>query len=154
MVWAIGPRLMLSKARKSAETNGPNHAGRMLVEPAMEVSLGEQSLAETTGIEFISRNRSFASAHQFHHLPISKSAEAIVRGHLIGDDVTLLVASILKSSFQATDRVYRFDREEFIVTLRCSASGMRRRWRLRSGFDAISRLTTSYKPAVLLPAWA
>jgi hypothetical protein len=40
MVWAIGSRLILSKAQKSAGTNGPNHAGRVLVGLVMEVSSG------------------------------------------------------------------------------------------------------------------
>jgi len=41
-------------------------------------------------------------------------------GHLIGDEVLLLVARILKASFRASDRVYRFGGEEFIVILRCN----------------------------------
>lgn len=41
-------------------------------------------------------------------------------GHLIGDEVLLLVARILKRSFRATDRVYRFGGEEFVVVLRCA----------------------------------
>lgn len=41
-------------------------------------------------------------------------------GHLIGDEVLLLVARILKSSFRLYDRIYRFGGEEFVVVLRCS----------------------------------
>ncbi|MFZ3126409.1 MAG: GGDEF domain-containing protein, partial [Rhodoferax sp.] len=41
-------------------------------------------------------------------------------GHLIGDEVLLLVARILKSSFRVYDRIYRFGGEEFVVVLRCS----------------------------------
>ncbi len=41
-------------------------------------------------------------------------------GHLIGDEVLLLVARILKSSFRASDRVYRFGGEEFVIVLRCA----------------------------------
>ncbi len=40
MVWAIDPRLIVSNAHKSAGTNGPNHAGSLLVGSAMEVSSG------------------------------------------------------------------------------------------------------------------
>jgi len=40
MVWAIAPRLIVSNAHKSEGTNGPNHAGRVLVGSAMEVSSG------------------------------------------------------------------------------------------------------------------
>jgi diguanylate cyclase (GGDEF)-like protein len=39
-------------------------------------------------------------------------------GHLIGDEVLILVARRLKASFRAYDRVYRFGGEEFLVVLR------------------------------------
>ncbi len=41
-------------------------------------------------------------------------------GHLIGDEVLLLVARILRSTFRFQDRLYRFGGEEFVVLLRCS----------------------------------
>ena len=40
-------------------------------------------------------------------------------GHQIGDEVLILVARILKSTFRGYDRVYRFGGEEFVVLLRC-----------------------------------
>lgn len=39
-------------------------------------------------------------------------------GHLIGDEVLILVARLLKTSFRAYDKVYRFGGEEFVVVLR------------------------------------
>jgi diguanylate cyclase (GGDEF)-like protein len=39
-------------------------------------------------------------------------------GHLIGDEVLILVARLLRTSFRAYDRVYRFGGEEFLVVLR------------------------------------
>ncbi len=39
-------------------------------------------------------------------------------GHLIGDEVLILVARLLKNAFRAYDRVYRFGGEEFVVVLR------------------------------------
>ena len=39
-------------------------------------------------------------------------------GHLIGDEVLILVARILKTTFRLLDRVYRFGGEEFVVVLR------------------------------------
>lgn len=39
-------------------------------------------------------------------------------GHLIGDEVLLLVARILRNSFRFHDRLYRFGGEEFVVLLR------------------------------------
>lgn len=39
-------------------------------------------------------------------------------GHLIGDEVLLLVARLMTSSFRVSDRLYRFGGEEFVVLLR------------------------------------
>ena len=40
-------------------------------------------------------------------------------GHLIGDEVLLLVARLLRKSFRFHDRLYRFGGEEFVVLMRC-----------------------------------
>jgi len=39
-------------------------------------------------------------------------------GHLYGDEVLILVANILRASFRAHDRVFRFGGEEFVILLR------------------------------------
>ena len=39
-------------------------------------------------------------------------------GHLIGDEVLILVARLMKTTFRAHDKVYRFGGEEFVVVLR------------------------------------
>ena len=39
-------------------------------------------------------------------------------GHLYGDEVLILIANMLQSSFRAQDRVFRFGGEEFVVLLR------------------------------------
>ncbi|KFC76453.1 Diguanylate cyclase (GGDEF) domain-containing protein [Massilia sp. LC238] len=39
-------------------------------------------------------------------------------GHLYGDEVLILVANLLQSSFRSQDRVFRFGGEEFVVLLR------------------------------------
>ncbi|MDL2355200.1 MAG: GGDEF domain-containing protein [Pseudomonadota bacterium] len=39
-------------------------------------------------------------------------------GHLYGDEVLILIANLLHSSFRAHDRVFRFGGEEFVVLLR------------------------------------
>jgi diguanylate cyclase (GGDEF)-like protein len=41
-------------------------------------------------------------------------------GHLIGDEVLLLVAQLLTNSCRAHDLVYRFGGEEFVVLIQCS----------------------------------
>jgi diguanylate cyclase (GGDEF)-like protein len=39
-------------------------------------------------------------------------------GHLYGDEVLILVANLLRASFRAQDRVFRFGGEEFVILLR------------------------------------
>ncbi|MDF1485132.1 GGDEF domain-containing protein [Ramlibacter sp. H39-3-26] len=39
-------------------------------------------------------------------------------GHLYGDEVLILIANLLKTSFRAQDRIFRFGGEEFVVLLR------------------------------------
>ena len=39
-------------------------------------------------------------------------------GHVYGDEVLILVANLLKSSFRGQDRIFRFGGEEFVVLLR------------------------------------
>ena len=41
-------------------------------------------------------------------------------GHLYGDEVLILVANLLRSSFRAQDRIFRFGGEEFVVLLRAT----------------------------------
>lgn len=41
-------------------------------------------------------------------------------GHLYGDEVLILVANVLRSSFRAQDRVFRFGGEEFVILLRAT----------------------------------
>ncbi len=40
-------------------------------------------------------------------------------GHLIGDEVLLLLARLMRSVFRFHDRLYRFGGEEFVVLMRC-----------------------------------
>ncbi len=40
-------------------------------------------------------------------------------GHLIGDEVLLLVARLMRNSFRFDDQLYRFGGEEFVVLMRC-----------------------------------
>jgi diguanylate cyclase (GGDEF)-like protein len=41
-------------------------------------------------------------------------------GHLIGDEVLLLLARLMRSSFRFNDQLFRFGGEEFLVMMRCS----------------------------------
>jgi diguanylate cyclase (GGDEF)-like protein len=40
-------------------------------------------------------------------------------GHLIGDEVLLLLSRVMRSSFRFLDKLYRFGGEEFVVLMRC-----------------------------------
>ena len=51
-------------------------------------------------------------------------------GHLYGDEVLILVANILRSSFRNQDRIFRFGGEEFVVLLRAATLE-----NARQGFD-------------------
>ena len=42
-------------------------------------------------------------------------------GHLIGDEVLLLLSRLMRSVFRFHDRLYRFGGEEFVVLMRCPA---------------------------------
>lgn len=41
-------------------------------------------------------------------------------GHLIGDEVLVLVARLMRQSFRYNDQLYRFGGEEFVVLMRCA----------------------------------
>jgi len=43
-------------------------------------------------------------------------------GHLIGDEVLLLMARLMRINFRIQDRLYRFGGEEFVVLMRCAAT--------------------------------
>jgi diguanylate cyclase (GGDEF)-like protein len=71
-------------------------------------------------------------------------------GHLIGDEVLLLVAQLMRQTLRHGDRIYRFGGEEFVVLLHCphaqAALAVFERLRLRIGthdFPQAGRLTVS-----------
>lgn len=41
-------------------------------------------------------------------------------GHLIGDEVLLLMARLMRASFRFHDQLYRFGGEEFVILMRCA----------------------------------
>ena len=44
-------------------------------------------------------------------------------GHLIGDEVLLLLARLMRNTFRFHDQLYRFGGEEFVVLMHCTQSG-------------------------------
>ncbi len=71
-------------------------------------------------------------------------------GHLIGDEVLLLLSRLMRSTFRLHDRLYRFGGEEFVVMMRCAdeASAAAAFERLRRNvegypFPQVGRITVS-----------
>ncbi|MDP1532872.1 MAG: GGDEF domain-containing protein, partial [Rubrivivax sp.] len=71
-------------------------------------------------------------------------------GHLIGDEVLLLLSRLMHSCFRYHDRLYRFGGEEFVVLLRCGGvhEAAQAFERLRHGvegygFPRVGRITVS-----------
>jgi diguanylate cyclase (GGDEF)-like protein len=71
-------------------------------------------------------------------------------GHLIGDEVLLLLARLMRATFRYHDRLYRFGGEEFVVLLRCGddASALAAFERLRGNvaryaFPQVGKITVS-----------
>jgi len=56
-------------------------------------------------------------------------------GHLIGDEVLLLLARLMRTCFRFHDQLYRFGGEEFVVLMRCKAE--------TDAGNALERLRTS-----------
>jgi diguanylate cyclase (GGDEF)-like protein len=44
-----------------------------------------------------------------------------LHGHLIGDEVLLLLSRLMRSTFRFNDHLYRFGGEEFVVLMRCGS---------------------------------
>jgi diguanylate cyclase (GGDEF)-like protein len=71
-------------------------------------------------------------------------------GHLIGDEVLLLLARLLRSSFRGHDLLFRFGGEEFVVLVRCErgadAAGAFERLRSNTegfAFPQVGQITVS-----------
>jgi len=60
-------------------------------------------------------------------------------GHLIGDEVLLLLSRLMRSSFRFHDRLYRFGGEEFVVLMRCDNEADAQR-----AFDRLRLNTSAY----------
>jgi diguanylate cyclase (GGDEF)-like protein len=71
-------------------------------------------------------------------------------GHLIGDEVLLLMARLMRASFRFHDQLYRFGGEEFVILMRCTdeddAAGALERFRLTveaNAFPQVGTITVS-----------
>ena len=80
-------------------------------------------------------------------------------GHLIGDEVLLLLARLMRSHFRFHDQLYRFGGEEFVVLMRCDSETEATRVleRMRSETEAhmfpqVGRITVSIGFSEVRPA--
>jgi diguanylate cyclase (GGDEF)-like protein len=80
-------------------------------------------------------------------------------GHLIGDEVLLLLSRLMRTSFRFSDQLYRFGGEEFVVLMRCAsaADAARALERLRDNvqryaFPRVGQITVSVGFTALRPA--
>ena len=60
-------------------------------------------------------------------------------GHLIGDEVLLLLSRLMRSSFRFHDRLYRFGGEEFVALIRCDSEAD-----AQGAFERLRQNTESY----------
>lgn len=79
-------------------------------------------------------------------------------GHLIGDEVLLLVARLMRSCFRYSDQLYRFGGEEFVMLMRCDneADALRVLERLRTTiqgyrFPQVGTITASIGVSKVYP---
>jgi len=79
-------------------------------------------------------------------------------GHLIGDEVLLLMARLMRSNFRFHDQLYRFGGEEFVILMRCDSAGHAEGAleRLRESvqvysFPQVGTITVSMGVSALLP---
>ncbi len=80
-------------------------------------------------------------------------------GHLIGDEVLLLLSRLMRTSFRFNDQLYRFGGEEFVVLMRCAgeADAARALERLRDNvahyvFPRVGHITVSIGFTAVRPA--
>jgi len=79
-------------------------------------------------------------------------------GHLIGDEVLLLLARLMRANFRFHDQLYRFGGEEFVILMRCVGESdaqvalERMRKRVQEHvFPQVGTITVSIGFSILLP---
>jgi diguanylate cyclase (GGDEF)-like protein len=60
-------------------------------------------------------------------------------GHLIGDEVLILLARLMRDTFRFHDQLYRFGGEEFVVLMHCAEEGQ-----AQVGLERLRQLTASH----------
>lgn len=85
-------------------------------------SLQENDVAASGNVLHLPRRRQSADADDSHWLAVIDidhfKTINDTYGHLIGDEVLLMIANMMKTSFRAHDKLFRFGGEEFVVVLK------------------------------------
>jgi diguanylate cyclase (GGDEF)-like protein len=90
------------------------------VRAAMAMEGGAQPSPDSELVEHEKRALSNAARHWLAVVDIDHFKRVNDQyGHLIGDEVLLLVAQLMRRALRRGDRIYRFGGEEFVVLLRC-----------------------------------
>ena len=85
-------------------------------------SLQENDAAASGNVLHLPRRRHSGDADDSHWLAVIDidhfKTINDTYGHLIGDEVLLMIANMIKTSFRAHDKLFRFGGEEFVVVLK------------------------------------
>lgn len=85
-------------------------------------SLQESDAASNGNVLHLPRRRHSSDADDSHWLAVIDidhfKTINDTYGHLIGDEVLLMIANMMKTSFRAHDKLFRFGGEEFVVVLK------------------------------------
>ncbi|MDE2599673.1 MAG: GGDEF domain-containing protein [Rhodocyclaceae bacterium] len=85
-------------------------------------SLQENDAGAGSNVLHLPRRRHGADAEDSHWLAVIDidhfKTINDTYGHLIGDEVLLMIANMMKTSFRAHDKLFRFGGEEFVVVLK------------------------------------
>lgn len=139
-------KLFRDNAAKAA--GSPLDIGELL---ALDPFVGEEDVSFVMGGDIDRRANPTAPASWLGLIGIdSFSRINATHGHLVGDDVLLLFARIVRSTFRHHDRFYRLGGDEVGVVLRCpnqeSALSALERFRIqlmRYDFPLVGRITAS-----------
>ncbi|XAH25903.1 GGDEF domain-containing protein [Xylophilus sp. GW821-FHT01B05] len=99
--------------RKTFDEQFSRHARSDQPVPARAVHVGDPAEAAAAAAASPSASQWLAVVDIDHFKQVNDRF-----GHVYGDEVLILVANLLRSSFRAHDRIFRFGGEEFVVLLR------------------------------------
>ena len=88
----------------------------------LRTSIQQQNTEANTQIDIERRDNEKEKQHWLAVLDIDHFKRVNDQfGHLYGDEVLILVANLMRSSFRPTDKLFRFGGEEFVILLRSTS---------------------------------